>query len=325
MTFPYTENQVNRPDQEKPLSDNSQADGNLSSIEHRLRKVLHFIDQHLDGDLSIEALSAVVHLSPFHFHRLFASRFDISVFRYVQLCRFKSASYRLAYRSQDQVIDIALDHGYDEPESFARAFKRHLGQSPSAFRHAPHWQNWYDFQQPLKNLRNQHMRSTPQEIANTEIRCIDFGETAIAAFEHRGDPALIGQSIRQFIEWRRAQKLSPQSYATFNILYDHPELVAAKDFRFDIATAIGGRDQHELQQSLVNGLVLKTIPAGRCAVMRHYGSDDNLELSIRRLYEEWLPQSGVELRDFPLLLQRRNFFPEVNEAALETDIFLPIQ
>jgi AraC family transcriptional regulator len=43
------------------------------------------------------------------------------------------------------------------------------------------------------------------------------------------------------------------------------------------------------------------------------------------LYEEWLPQSGTELRDFLLFLQRRNFFPEVNEAALETDIYLPIQ
>lgn len=163
-----------------------------------------------------------------------------------------------------------------------------------------------------------------QKTAETEIRCIEFGETPIAAFEHRGDPAFIGQSIREFIEWRRAQKLSPQTQATFNILYDHPDLVNPQDFRFDIATAIEGRDHLALQENMGEKIVIKTIPAGRCAVLRHYGSDDNLELSIRHLYEEWLPQSGAELRDFPLFLQRRNFFPEVTESALETDIFLPI-
>ncbi|MDX1810576.1 MAG: GyrI-like domain-containing protein, partial [Gammaproteobacteria bacterium] len=73
------------------------------------------------------------------------------------------------------------------------------------------------------------------------------------------------------------------------------------------------------------GIVCKTIPAGRCAVLRHIGSDESLGNSIRFLYSEWLPQSGEEPRNFPIYLQRVKFFPDVAEHESITDIFLPIR
>jgi DNA gyrase inhibitor GyrI len=48
------------------------------------------------------------------------------------------------------------------------------------------------------------------------------------------------------------------------------------------------------------GTMAKVIPGGRCAVIRHVGSDDNLGDALKFLYTKWLPQSGEELRDFPL-------------------------
>jgi AraC family transcriptional regulator len=68
-----------------------------------------------------------------------------------------------------------------------------------------------------------------------------------------------------------------------------------------------------------------TIPGGRCAVLRHIGSDDNLGQTIRYLYAQWLPQSRETLRDFPLYFQRVSFFPDVAEHAAVTDVFLPIE
>ncbi len=54
-------------------------------------------------------------------------------------------------------------------------------------------------------------------------------------------------------------------------------------------------------------------------------SDDGLESAIRFLYAHWLPRSGKSVRDFPLFLQRLNFFPDVAENELVTDIYLPLQ
>ena len=69
----------------------------LQNYQDRMRRVLDYIDRHLDGDLDLETLSGVAAFSKFHFHRQFTATFGLSVHRYVQLARMKRASYRLAY------------------------------------------------------------------------------------------------------------------------------------------------------------------------------------------------------------------------------------
>ena len=73
------------------------------------------------------------------------------------------------------------------------------------------------------------------------------------------------------------------------------------------------------------GVVGRTIPRGRCAVLRHVGSDDGYAATLDWLYKEWLPASGEEPRDFPLFLQRVRFFPDVPEHEAVTDVFLPLK
>jgi AraC family transcriptional regulator len=100
----------------------------------RFRRVLDFIDRHLDEDLSGARLSRVAHFSKFHFQRQFSNYVGTTPTRYIQLARLRRASYRLAFNSLERITDIALQAGFESPESFSRAFKRAFGQSPSAFR-----------------------------------------------------------------------------------------------------------------------------------------------------------------------------------------------
>lgn len=284
----------------------------------RFRKVLEHIDAHLDGDLSVEGLSRVAAFSKFHFHRQFSSLFGLGVHEYVQLQRLKRASYQLAFREQRSIIDIALESGYEGPEAFARAFKKRVGQTPSGFRKQPLWEPWRTTYQPLSELRSRHMKPTPQA---SQVRILQFPETKVAALQHRGDPRRIGDSIRTFITWRKQQPgLSPKLSATFNIAYDNPEEVAPEDYRLDICVAT----EREVPENPF-GIVRKVIPAGRCAVLRHVGSEDTFAATVRYLYAEWLPQSGEEPRDFPLFFQRVAFFPDVPEHEAVTDVFLPLK
>jgi AraC family transcriptional regulator len=152
------------------------------------------------------------------------------------------------------------------------------------------------------------------------VRLVDFEETRVAVLEHRGDPALIGDSIRRFIAWRKAAGLPPSVSATYNILYGSPAQMPPQDFRLDLCAATDG----EIAPNDA-GVTAKTIPGGRCAVLRHLGSDAGLGQALFHLRAEWLPRSGEAPRDFPLFLQRIAFFPNVPANEAVTDIFFPLQ
>lgn len=288
----------------------------VQAYRERFLRVLDYIDAHLEERLTVEALSGVAAFSKFHFHRQFSELFGIGVYQYVQTLRLKRASYQLAFRDRQSVVDIALASGYDSHEAFSRAFKRRLGQTPSAFRKQPRWDLWHTACRAVNELRSQQMRTSSQA---AQVGIVLFPETRVAAFEHRGDPQRIGDSVRRFIEWRKQHQLPPRVSATFNILYDNPAETEPEDYRLDICAAT----TRPVEPNPF-GVVAKTIPGGRCAVLRHIGSDEQLGASVARLYADWLPRSGAELRDFPLFLQRVSFFPDVPEHEAITDLFLPL-
>ena len=276
----------------------------------RFRMVCHYIERHLDEPLSLEALSAIAHCSPFHFHRMFTAWSGLPLYRYIQWLRLRHASWRLAFNPHDKIIDIALDAGFQNPESFSRAFKTALGASPRQFRREPDWVNWH--QRVPKNVS--------QERTMKEINIVVFPTTPVAMLKHRGDPAQVNASAATFIEWRRSSGLSPvERYPTYGIAWDDPESVPADAFRFDICAAV-----EQAVPANTFGVENGEIPGGRCAVIRHHGSLDSVGESVYHLFRHWLPESGETVRDFPVFFHYLNFVHQVPEHELKTDIYLPL-
>ena len=290
-----------------------------TALEHyhaRMRRVLDHIDRHPDADLGLDALSAVAAFSKHHFHRQFGALFGVSVHRYVQLVRMKRASYQLAFRTDEAITDIALDAGYDAPEAFARAFRQRFGQAPSAFRKSPDWDPWHAALGPLTEARTRHMQTN---FTLQDVQIVDFPATPVAVMEHHGDPARIGDTIQRFIAWRKRMELRPGSNATYNIFHSNPQVTAPEDFRLDLCVATDR--VFPAGQGVEPGL----IPAGRCAMLRVTGWNDDLEPAAFFLYRDWLPASGEEPRDFPLFCRRVTFFPDVPEHEAVAELYLPLE
>ena len=149
------------------------------------------------------------------------------------------------------------------------------------------------------------------------VEIVEFPETPVAALEHRGDPALIDQSVGRFIAWRKQMGLPPWTNATFNILYGDPAHTPPEAFRLDICVAT----TREIAANDV-GIVGKIIAGGRCAVLRNVAGDDRLGPALDRLHRDWLPGSGEQLRDAPIFLQR---FPEVMDDPPVLHVFVPLR
>ncbi|HTW37158.1 MAG TPA: GyrI-like domain-containing protein [Steroidobacteraceae bacterium] len=151
------------------------------------------------------------------------------------------------------------------------------------------------------------------------VRIVDFPETRIAALEHLGPPEREHETARRLIEWRLAHRLSPERHRTFGIHYTDPRTTPPHAHRVDFAV--------EFTQEVApnpQGVVGKLIPGGRCAVVRHGGSREDIPAAVY-LYEVWLPQSGEALRDFPIFFHYVNVGPNVTEHEMLTDVYLPLR
>lgn len=280
--------------------------------QRQIKKVCHFINANLDEELTLTQLSDVAASSKYHFHRIFKSVVGISSIQYVLMARLKRASFRLAFEPHYSVTDIAFEANFDSLEAFSRAFNRTFGQTPSEFRNQPAWQSWhatYKFSPPASGEYSM------------DIKIIDFPKKEVALIEHKGNPQLVLDTAAKFIAWRKSTGLSPvKNSETYGIPYSDPSSTPIDEFRFDICgTHPGGVPENSY------GVKSGSIPGGRCAVGIHNGSHDAIGESVYHMYQQWLPDSGEELRDFPCFFRYLNFVHEVDESELITEIYLPLR
>ncbi|MFE6037525.1 GlxA family transcriptional regulator [Streptomyces sp. NPDC056452] len=108
-----------------------------TAVREPLRAVQHWITEHPDADLCVEALAARARLSPRHFARAFQAETGLTPGRYVERVRLEQAR-RLLEDTTDGVAGISRASGYGTPEAMRRAFVKALGTAPAEYRRRFH-------------------------------------------------------------------------------------------------------------------------------------------------------------------------------------------
>ncbi len=92
-----------------------------------------FIQSHLAEPLSLKQLAAAVHISPFHFCRVFRAATGFTPTEYVSRSRVEKAKTLLSDGSM-RISEVAFAVGFGSLSQFNSVFRRCLGMSPTLYR-----------------------------------------------------------------------------------------------------------------------------------------------------------------------------------------------
>ena len=96
----------------------------------RIQASISFIEEHLTDDFTVEQAAKEACMSIATYYRLFLAIVGFTVKEYIRRRRLSLAAEKLL-TSNTTIIELAMQYGYSNSDSFARAFKKEIGCNPS--------------------------------------------------------------------------------------------------------------------------------------------------------------------------------------------------
>ena len=292
-----------------------------------IQNAINYIEDHLTEPIDYDRVAKESFSSPFHFQRVFSILCGYTLGEYIRSRRLTLAGTELA-AGKEKVIDIAAKYGYDSPDSFARAFQKFHGITPSQARsngavlrsfsrlslkislEGGNMMNYIIEERSDLHLTGfkRHFSGTPK---NRQMQDHEFAvSTRLKQYILRGmaaDHNLIYEVLSNF---------GDDGY-DFHIAYAL-DPYCLEDFDADLGTEIAGWYEHI------------TIPGGQylvCETKRCRFPTNELEALRRQAVSEWLPSSGYQLRNAPEFDVIHWFYKhdddEVNDSRY-CELWLPI-
>ena len=98
-----------------------------------MRRLVDFIEENLDRDLSLEVIAAEAEISPLYLPRAFKTAVGQSPHQYVLRRRIQKAR-NLLTNTDAPIADIALAVGFSSQSHLSNWFLRLVGVSPASYR-----------------------------------------------------------------------------------------------------------------------------------------------------------------------------------------------
>jgi AraC family transcriptional regulator len=104
-------------------------------LSHRkLKTIIDYIMTNLNGRPTLEQMSDLVQLSPFHFARQFKAATGLSPHQFLIAQRVERAQQILSERGNLSLAEVAITVGFSDQSQFSFHFKRIVGITPGQFR-----------------------------------------------------------------------------------------------------------------------------------------------------------------------------------------------
>jgi AraC family transcriptional regulator len=204
----------------------------MSEDWETLLPLLVHIQANLGSDLGLAALSRKAGLSPSHFHRLFKSTIGETPRNYVARLRAERGAFRIIVHDS-KLLDLALDCGFQNHETFIRAFRRAFGHSPSEYRELIQRQIFE---------RNNRARGVASEVIPafeiSSTKVVRLRSTDLAFIRHVGPYESVPDTLFDELEQWALRRRVPGPRIWMGIGHDAPVSTPPKHLRFDAALVV---------------------------------------------------------------------------------------
>lgn len=276
----------------------------------RFTRAMDYIEDNLDGEIDWEQAGREALCSSQLFARMFAMMTDIPLSEYIRRRRLTRAAFDLQANG-DKVLDVALRYGYASPTAFQRAFTQFHDVTPS-------------------QARKQGIRLQAYPRMAFQLK-IEGGIALQYRIEQKPAFRVVGYmenvSMVDGENFRRIPKMWDEFPAKrFQALEgymkpEQPGMFGAMDMAekpdeliYCIAVASDRTDLQDWMSAM-------DVPASTYAVFETSMKD--LQNVTRRIFAEWLPNSGYEHGPSPEF----EFYPPgdmESEESYKAEIWIPV-
>lgn len=266
----------------------------------RIARVVAAIARDPMAQRSLDDWAALAHFSPFHFHRIYRGMTGETVAATVRRLRLARAA-RLLGAGRVSVTQIALGVGYESPQAFTRAFREFTGHAPREFRSRIGAMG--AFVAPVPGIAS----------AQTGPRIVERPAKQAIALRHVGPTATIAHTHRHL------QRQLAQTRVSEYLGVAWGDADEASVFCYMAAAVLPG------DEPAPAGFETIALPAGLFALHSIHGPYTQITAAVSVLYTSWLPASGFEPDDGPLIEVYHQATRDASAVLPHTDLLLPIK
>ncbi len=311
----------------------------------RINRVIDFVSDNIDQELSLGKLAAVANFSPFHFHRIFRALVGETPNSYVQRIRAEKAASQLINNPGKSITEIALDCGFSGSAPFARVFRdtfkmsasrwRAAGKPPESTNGTLKSKNGQLFSKIHREFsvspgyfdpdtHNQFWEITMKEGMQAKVEVRHMPEMSLVYVRHigpyQGDSKLFEGLFGKLMTWAGPRGLLrfPET-KSICVYYDDPGITDEQKLRIDVCITV-------TEDVDVEGEIGKmTVAGGRYAVARFEVKGEEFQQAWDAVYGGWLPESGYQPGDGPCYEIYHNDPQQHPEGKCIVDICVPVK
>ena len=232
------------------------------------QKSIDHIEQNLSETLDIEEIAGKAALSSFYYQRIFGALCGMTVGEYIRARRMTLAAQELSC-SDCKVIDIAMKYGYDSPDSFAKAFQRFHGITPTQARESG---------ANLRSFAPLHIRITLEGGNMLDYKIVEKAPFTVVGIKRRFNTETNYKDVPEF--WDEWMSDTKGLKGTFGISTD----MDGKNFYYWIS------DLYLPWEDIPSGCETLQIPGGLWAVFKCKGPlPGSIQKVNTQIWSEWLP------------------------------------